>query len=178
MSELKVAVMTGTGQYSILAKTFHWGGVALFAYGIFKQVEGDVGQLEDKSLLYLEVVFASLFLAVLAVRFIYMSKTQTSALPPETSKLQRQTARLVHLGMYASLASIAITGLAIAGLFAIGFKSGLIIDLVIELHGVVVTASYWLIAIHIIAAIYHRFLGDGVWTAMVPFWKESLNDKR
>jgi len=164
--------------YSILAKTFHWGVVALFAYGIFTQVEGDVGQLEDKSLLYLEVVFASLFLAVLAVRFIYMSKTQTSALPPETSKLQRQTARLVHLGMYASLASIAITGLAIAGLFAIGFKSGLIIDLVIELHGVVVTASYWLIAIHIIAAFYHRFLGDGVWTAMVPFWKESLNDKR
>lgn len=164
--------------YSITAKIFHWSVVALFAYGIFKQVEGDVRQLEDKSLLYAEVVFASLFLAVLALRFIYMSKTHTSALPPETPKLKRQAARLVHLGMYASLASIAITGLAIAGLFVFGFKSGLIIDFVIELHGVVVTASYWLIAIHIIAAIYHRFLGDGVWTAMVPFWKENLKTRR
>ena len=85
---------------------------------------------------------------------------------------------MVHLGMYASLATIPITGLAIGGLFAIGFKSGLISDFVIELHGFVVSASYLLIAIHIIAAIYHRFKGDGVWTAMVPFWKESLKTRR
>ena len=155
--------------YSILAKSFHWFTVIIFAYGIFKQVEGDVSQLEDKSLLYAEVVFAILFLAVLAARFIYMSKTQTSALPPETSKFQRQAARMVHLGMYASLAAIPITGLAIGGLFAIGFKSGLIIDFVIELHGFVVSISYWLVAIHIIAAIYHRLKKDGVWSAMVPY---------
>ena len=164
--------------YGILAKIFHWGVVALFAHGIFKQVEGDVSQLEDKPLLYVEVVFASLFLAVLAARVIYMSKTQTSALPPETSKFQRQAARMVHLGMYASLAAIPITGLAVAGLFSAGLKSGLMIDFVTELHGFVVSVSYWLIAIHIIATIYHRFLGDGVWTAMVPFCKENLDDRR
>ena len=163
--------------YSVVAKIFHWGVVGLFVYGIIKQVEGDVSQLEDKSLLYLEVVFASLFLGVLALRFIYMNKTQTSALPAETGELQRQAARLVHLGMYASLASIAMTGLIIAGLFSVGYKSGLIINLFIELHELVVTLTYWLIALHVIAAIYHRFLGDGVWDAMVPFWKEKVKNK-
>ena len=45
--------------WGLVAKIFHWGVVALFAYGILKQVKGDVSQLEDKSLLYVEVVFAS-----------------------------------------------------------------------------------------------------------------------
>jgi hypothetical protein len=35
--------------YSILAKIFHWGVVALFAYGIFKQVEGDVGMAKGQT---------------------------------------------------------------------------------------------------------------------------------
>jgi|TARA_B100000900_G_scaffold379785_1_gene364950 cytochrome b561 len=38
--------------------------------------------------------------------------------------------------------------------------------------------SYWLIGIHIAAALYHRWLGDGVWNAMVPVWKERANRAR
>ena len=40
------------------------------------------------------------------------------------------------------------------------------------------TLRYWLIAIHTIAVIYHRFKGDGVWTPMVPFWREKLKTTR
>ena len=32
---------------------------------------------------------------------------------------------------------------------------------------------YWLISIHVIASIYHRFKQDGVWNSMVPFLKEN-----
>ena len=158
--------------YSLLAKIFHWGTVALLAYGILTQVDGDVLHLENKSLLYSEILFASVFLTLLICRFIYMNKTQDKALPQEASQFQRRVARIVHLAIYASLASIAITGLAIGALFYAGSKGGLFITIAIELHEVAVSASYWLIAIHVIAALYHRLLNDGVWTAMTPFWKE------
>jgi cytochrome b561 len=41
------------------------------------------------------------------------------------------------------------------------------------IHSFVVNALYWLIGIHIVAAIYHRLKKDGVWSSMVPFLKEK-----
>ena len=83
--------------YSILAKIFHWGFVVLFAYGIAKQVD-DITQLADFSLLRFELIFATIMIVLLAVRFRYMSTTQTSSLPDATHPMQKLAARLVHLG--------------------------------------------------------------------------------
>ena len=127
--------------YGPIARTFPWGFIGTFLDGIIKQVD-DISQLEDSALLRFVVLFALVFLAVLAGRFIYMTKTQTPALPADTSRFQRQAARLVHWGMYASLAAIAITGLMIGGLFSLGFKSGFLIEAVTELHGLTVSLSY------------------------------------
>jgi len=44
-------------RYSVLGKTFHWAFVALFAYGIYKQVD-DISTLTDGALLRFEVIFA------------------------------------------------------------------------------------------------------------------------
>jgi len=159
--------------YSLIAKIFHWGTVAIFAYGVFTQVDGDVIQLENVSLLYSEITFAAVFLVILAMRFIYMNRTQTTSLPTKTPKWQKQAAKLVHLAMYASLASIALSGLAVAIVFHLGFKTGLIIEIAVELHELTISSSYWLIIAHIFAALYHRMLGDGVWSSMTPFWKEK-----
>ena len=151
--------------------------VGLFAYGIFTQVDGDVIQLEDATLLYEEIIFASLFLAILMMRFIYMCKTQSTALPIDTPKWHKQIARGVHISLYISLASIAMSGLVIAAIFYAGFKTGILINLAVQLHELTVLISYWLIAAHIMAAFYHRLLGDGVWSAMTPFWKETNKNK-
>ncbi len=102
-----------------------------------------------------------------------MSKTQETSLPDDTPKSQKIAARIVHLGMYVSLAGTAITGLLIGLFFWLGFKDGLFIDFLTEIHSFVVNALYLLIGIHIIAAIYHRLKKDGVWTSMVPFLKEK-----
>ena len=75
--------------------------------------------------------------------------------------------------MYTTLAGTAITGLLIGLFFWLGFKEGLVIDLLTGLHALVVNALYWLIGIHIIAAIYHRLRKDNVWSSMVPFFKEK-----
>ena len=80
--------------YSSLAKWLHWSFVVLFAYGIYKQVD-DLSDLEDLSLLKFEIFFAFIFLLFLAFRFVYMTKTQSSSLPDNTSRVQKLAAKLV-----------------------------------------------------------------------------------
>jgi cytochrome b561 len=158
--------------YSLFAKFWHWGFVLLFVYGVAKQVD-DIKQLEDKFFFQFEIIFALLFLFLLVIRFVYMNKTQETSLPDDTSKFQKIAARSVHLGMYITLAGTAITGLLIGLFYWLDFKGGLLIDLLTAIHSFVVNALYWLIGIHIIAAVYHRLKKDGVWSSMVPFFREK-----
>ena len=163
-------------KYSTVAKIFHWGFVALFAYGIAKQID-NISQLEDFALLRFELIFAIILILLLAVRFVYMTKTQTSALPEETSAFQKLASKLVHLGMYALLATIALSGILIGVIYWIGIKDGLLIVGIIAVHELAVTASYWLIGLHVAAAVFHRFKNDGVWNSMVPVWKEAETEE-
>jgi len=159
-------------KYSFFAKFWHWGFVLLFIYGVAKQVD-DIKQLEDKFFFQFEIIFAFLFLFLLVIRFVYMNKTQETSLPDDTSKFQKIAARSVHLGMYITLAGTAVTGLLIGFFYWLDFKGGLLIDLLTAIHSFVVNALYWLIGIHIIAAVYHRLKKDGVWSSMVPFFREK-----
>ena len=158
--------------YSFTAKLFHWGFVFLFLYGVIKQVD-DNSQLADINLLKFEVSFAMIFFLLLAIRFVYMRKTQSSSLPQKTDKSQKLAAKIVHVGMYFSLAAIACTGLIIGYFFSLGFKGEFLIGLMVGIHEFLVSVIYWLISVHVIAAIYHRLKNDGVWNSMVPFWKET-----
>ena len=158
-------------RYSVLGKLFHWGFVAIFAYGIYKQVD-DISQLADGALLQFEVIFAALFLILLGVRFFYMTRTQSSALPENTHALQKLGAKVVHYGMYVSMGLIAASGLIIGALYSLLGPEGVLISVALFIHETSVTASYWLIGLHIVAVLYHRYLRDGVWSAMVPIWRE------
>ncbi len=158
-------------KYSLTAKIFHWGFVIFFAYGIFKAVE-DLDQLKDPSFLRFEFLFASAFIGLLTVRYFYMRKTQETSIPENSSQAQKLAAKLVHLGMYVTLGLIAITGMIIGALFKMGFESGILIEFIITVHEFGIPVMYWLVAIHVSAALYHRFLKDGVWNSMVPFWRE------
>ena len=165
------SVAKGT-KYCTTAKVFHWGFVVLFAYGVAKQVD-DISQLEDFALLRFELIFATLLILLLAARFLYMTKTQASSLPEMTSAIQKLAAKLVHLGMYASVATIALSGILIGGIYWTGMKDGFLIDAIIVVHELAVTTSYSLIGLHISAAVFHRLKHDGVWNSMVPVWKET-----
>ena len=159
-------------KYSLLAKCLHWSFVVLFAYGIYKQVE-DLSDLEDLSLLKFEIFFAFIFLLFLAFRFVYMTKTQRSSLPENTPKAQKLAAKLVHFSMYFCLFGIVSSGLMIGFLYWFGIKVGYLIKFSIFIHESFFSIIYWLISIHVIASIYHRFKQDGVWNSMVPFLKEN-----
>ena len=162
--------------FSSIAKFIHWGFVLLFIYGLLKQID-ELNQLEDKALLQFEVIFATVFVLLLLIRFIYMKTTQKSSLPDSTPKSQLLAARVVHYGMYACLALIPLTGLLIGLLFWLGFEDGFLINTVVEVHEFSVSVIYWLIGLHILAAIFHRLKNDGVWSSMVPFLKEKSHEK-
>ena len=162
--------------FSSIAKFMHWGFVLLFIYGLLKQID-ELNQLEDKALLQFEVIFATVFVLLLLIRFIYMKTTQKSSLPDSTPKSQLLAARVVHYGMYACLALIPLTGLLIGLLFWLGFEDGFLINTVVEVHEFSVSVIYWLIGLHILAAIFHRLKNYGVWSSMVPFLKEKSHEK-
>ena len=165
--------MHGTGpsqSYSTSAKLLHWGFIGFFAYGIFKQVD-DLSQLEDPNFLRFEFIFACVFLALLALR-LWIMRGQGSALPAAAPVWNRMAAKLVHFGMYVALMAIGVSGLAIGVVFTLGMRDGALMELCIAAHEASIAASYGLITLHVAAAVYHRVLGDGVWSAMVPILKE------
>ena len=46
-------------------------------------------------------------------------------------------------------------------------------DFALTVHEFSADLSYLLIAIHVGAALWSRIKGEGVWTSMVPIWKEE-----
>ena len=161
--------------YGGMAKFMHWAFIAVFAFGVVNQVD-EVEELEDAALLVEEVVFAVIFLALLLVRFIYMRAVREGMLELEMSNKLILLARAVHLGMYISLAWIALSGLMIGGLYYFGLKDGVVLGTILLLHEMFFWTSVNLMALHVVGAIYHRLQGDGVWSAMVPLWKEAPDE--
>ena len=46
-------------------------------------------------------------------------------------------------------------------------------NIAIMIHELVINILYILIAVHVVAATYHRIRKDGVWNSMVPFLREK-----
>ena len=159
--------------HTILAKVSHWGFIILYAYGIFKQVD-DISQLEDSGLLAFEVAFASIFLVIVIVRYYYMRKFETFLGAVEPVPIaHRYLAKSIHISMYLCLILLPLSGLLIAGLFSQGITDGPMQDFALTVHEFSADLGYLLIAMHVGAALWSRIKGEGVWTSMVPIWKEE-----
>ena len=163
-----------------LAKTIHWSFIVLYVYGIFKQVNA-LEDLEDSGLLISEIIFATAFIVIVILRYSYMTRFKTFLGAREPVHIVHYYfARSVHKAMYACFILLPLTGLMIAGLYNQGYtinatpdEEQTIMDVVLDLHGLVAEISYLLIMLHIGAAIYSRIKGEGVWSSMVPMLKED-----
>ena len=99
-----------------MAKFIHWTFIALYAYGIFKQVE-DLEDLNDVSLLNFEIFFAIIFLIIVLLRYFYMKDVKTLLSAHEKiHKGHLFIAKATHRLVYVSLIMLPTTGLLIAGL--------------------------------------------------------------
>jgi len=156
--------------HTTLAKFIHWAFTLLYAYGIFKQVD-DLSELEEASLLNFEILFATIFLIIVLIRYFYMKDTPALlGAHEDVPKGHLFIAKTVHRLVYFSLIMLPTTGLLIAGLFNLGIGG---IDVAIALHEFSAFLSYIVIALHVGASLYSRFKGEGMWNAMVPIWKET-----
>jgi len=102
-----------------------------------------------------------------------MKTTQKTSLPDNTHKLQKKAAKLVHNGMYVLLIGTVLSGLSIGFLFKMDFKDTIYIDIIVNIHEIIINLLYCFIGIHILAATYHRLKRDGVWSSMMPFSKKK-----
>ena len=158
-----------------LAKFIHWSFVGLYAYGIIKQVD-DLSSLNESRLLWFEIAFATLFLVIVLARYFYMRRFSTlQGANVPVHLVHKRFAKAVHVSMYICLIMLPVTGLMIAGLYSQGYTVNAtpdepqsVMDVVLDLHGVAADLSYFLIVLHISAAIYSRIKGEGVWSSMVP----------
>ena len=160
--------------HTTLAKFIHWTFTLLYAYGIFKQVD-DLTELQNPSLLNFEILFATIFLILVLVRYFYMKDAPTLlGAHEDVPKGHLFIAKTVHRLVYFSLIMLPTTGLLIAGLFNLGMGG---IELAIALHEFSAFLSYIVIALHVGASLYSRYKGEGLWNAMVPVWKETGKNK-
>ena len=160
--------------HTTLAKFIHWSFTLLYAYGIFKQVD-NLNELEDASLLNFEILFATIFLILVLVRYFYMKDAPTLlGAHEDLSRGHLFIAKTVHRLVYFSLIMLPTTGLLIAGLFNLGMGG---IELAISLHEFSAFLSYVVIALHVSASLYSRYKGEGLWNAMVPVLKETGKNK-
>ena len=160
--------------HTTLAKFIHWTFTLLYAYGIFKQVD-DLTELQNPSLLNFEILFATIFLILVLVRYFYMKDAPTLlGAHEDLSRGHLFIAKTVHRLVYFSLIMLPTTGLLIAGLFNLGMGG---IEIAIALHEFSAFLSYVVIALHVSASLYSRYKGEGLWNAMVPVLKETGKNK-
>ena len=159
--------------HTLIARISHWGFIILYTYGMVKQLD-DLSQFEDAGLLYFEVVFSIVFLLIVVFRYLYMRKYKTFLGASKAVPMAHQyLAKAIHISMYLCLVLLPLSGLFIAGLYTLGITRGLMQDFAVGLHEFSASLSYLLIIIHVVGAVYSRMKGEGIWTSMVPIWKED-----
>ena len=152
------------------SKFIHWTFSLLYAYGIFKQVE-ELDQLNDSSILMVEIVFAVIFLGIVFIRYFYMKDVDALlGAKVEIPKGHLFIAKTIHRLVYLTLILLPTTGLIIAVLFAYSLPG---IDFAVGIHEFSAFLSYALIGIHIVASIYSRLKGEGYGTLWFQYGKRK-----
>ena len=161
--------------HTLFARSIHWSFIVLYLYGLFKQI-GELDELEDNGLLLFEILFATVFLVVVILRYSYMRRFKTFLGAREPIHIVHYYfARSLHKAMYVVFILLPLSGFLIAGLYTKGYQNEdeLLMEAALGLHSLAAQASILLILAHIAAAIYSRIKGEGVWSSMVPILKED-----
>ena len=161
--------------HTLLARSIHWSFIVLYLYGLAKQI-GELDELENNALLLFEILFATVFLVVVIIRYSYMRRFKTFLGARERVHIVHYYfARSLHKAMYVVFILLPLSGLIIAALYTKGYQSEdeLLMEAALGLHSFAAQASAALILVHIAAALYSRIKGEGVWSSMVPILKEN-----
>ncbi len=153
--------------HGFVTKGIHWLSGGLIAYGYFKGLE-NVSQLADPALLQFEVTFALLLGALFLFR-LFWTKTIGGAtrLPQDAPMWEHYASKAVHLGLYAAVFGIVLSGLGIALGYTTPMLGGLFLAAMLGLHELTLTVMPLLLIAHIAGALWHKVVRrDGVLESM------------
>lgn len=153
--------------HGFVTRGIHWLCAGLIGYGYLKGLE-DVSQLADPALLQFEVTFALALGALFVARLLWTHRVGgATRLPQGAPKWEHFASRAVHIGLYASVFGIVLSGLAIALGYSVPALGGLFLGVMIGLHEVVLAVMPLLLIAHIAGALWHKVIRrDGVLESM------------
>ncbi len=160
--------MTSTAHsHGFVTKGIHWLSAGLIGYGYLKGLD-DVAQLSHPGVMQFEVAFA-LGLGALFLLRLFWTKGAAGAtrLPTDAPKWEHFASKAVHVGLYASVFGIVVSGLGIALAYTTSVLGGLFQSAMIGLHEFALSALPVLLLAHIAGAIWHKVVRrDGVLESM------------
>ncbi|KFZ29471.1 cytochrome B561 [Pseudidiomarina atlantica] len=173
--------MSKVPQFSRAARWLHWSMALLLLSLLFAGLTM-VRALEpwQLTLLQLHKSFGLVALVLVLIRLWVRMRTQAPALPADLAAWQRVSARLSHIGLYACMLAMPVSGylmqnaagrpLEVFGVLTL--PALLEVDLAVygmlrEVHGWVALAFIVLILVHVAAALQHGLIRrDGVLQTM------------
>lgn len=173
-----------TARYGTLSTGIHWMMLLLFVavYGSIELRElFEKGSDPREALKTWHFMLGMLVFLLVWLRIAARFSGPTPAIRPEPAAWQQQSARLLHLALYALMIAMPISGwlvLSASGKVIPFF--GLELPALIEenkelakqikkVHEFVGTTGYYLIGLHVIAALYHHYIKrDDTLTRMLP----------
>ena len=153
--------------HGFVTKGIHWLSGGLIAYGYFKGLDS-VSQLADPALFQTEVTFALVLGAVFLFRLIWTQKVGgATRLPQDAPQWEHWASKAVHIGLYASVFGIVLSGLGIALGYATPMLGGLFLTAMLGVHEATLTVMPLLLIAHIAGALWHKVIRrDGVLESM------------
>ena len=160
--------MTETAEpHGFVTKGLHWVSAGLLAFGYFKGLD-NVSQLADPALFQFEITFALILGGVFLLRLLWTKAVGgTTRLPDSAPTWEHKISKLVHIGLYASVFAIVLSGLGIALGYATPALGGLFMGAMITLHEASLVVLPALLMTHIAGALWHKIIRrDGVMESM------------
>ncbi len=166
--------MTATAKpHGFVTRGIHWVSAGLIGFGYMKGLDS-VSQLADPAVLRFEVFYALGLGALFVLRFAWTKVfAGPTRLTYEAPRWEHFLSRAVHLGLYAGVFGIILSGLGIALAYVVPALGGSILTRILGLHEVFLAVLPVLLACHIAGALWHKVVRrDGVFESMtgrLPF---------
>ncbi|MFA6014089.1 MAG: cytochrome b [Gallionellaceae bacterium] len=171
-------------RYGSLSIGIHWLMLLLFVavYGTIELRElFEKGSDPREALKTWHFMLGMLVFVLVWLRIAARLSGPTPAIQPEPEKMQQLSAKLLHLTLYALMIGMPLTGwlmLSASGkvipffgleLPALIGENKDLAKQIKEVHEFVGTTGYYLLGLHVIAALYHHFIKrDNTLTRMLP----------
>ncbi len=153
--------------HGFVTKGIHWLSAGLIGFGYFKGLDS-VRQLADPAVLQFEVVYALLLGGLFAARYAWTRGVAgTTRLPASAPRWEHVASKTVHMGLYAAVFGIILSGLGIALGVSVPALGGLFLVAMLALHEGALVAMPLLLVAHIAGALWHKLVRrDGVLESM------------